>query len=60
MKIETGAALVTTAEIRVGPAGWSYEDWAGIVYPTPRPRGFHEATYLAEYFDTIEMNVTFY
>jgi len=48
------------AEIRVGPAGWSYEDWAGIVYPAARPRGFHEATYLADYFDTIELNVTFY
>jgi uncharacterized protein YecE (DUF72 family) len=47
-------------EIRVGPAGWSYDDWAGIVYPVPRPRGFHEAAYLAEYFDTIELNVTFY
>lgn len=48
------------AEIRIGPAGWSYEDWAGIVYPASRPRGFHEATYLADYFDTIELNVTFY
>lgn len=48
------------AEIRVGPAGWSYEDWAGIVYPSPRSRGFHEATYLADYFDAIELNVTFY
>jgi uncharacterized protein YecE (DUF72 family) len=47
-------------EIRVGPAGWSYDDWAGIVYPVSRPRGFHEAAYLAEYFDTIELNVTFY
>jgi len=46
--------------IRVGPAGWSYEDWAGIVYPARRPRGFHEAAYLAEFFDTIELNVTFY
>ena len=46
--------------IRVGPAGWSYEDWAGIVYPRRRPRDFHEATYLADYFDTIELNVTFY
>jgi uncharacterized protein YecE (DUF72 family) len=52
--------VAATAEIRIGPAGWSYDDWAGIVYPTPRPRGFHEATYLAEYFDTIELNVTFY
>ena len=47
-------------QIRVGPAGWSYEDWAGIVYPLRRPRGFHEASYLADYFDTIELNVTFY
>jgi len=47
-------------EIRVGPAGWSYEDWAGVVYPRRRPRDFHQATYLADYFDTIELNVTFY
>jgi uncharacterized protein YecE (DUF72 family) len=48
------------AEIRVGPAGWSYADWAGIVYPHHREHGFHEATYLAEYFDTIEINTSFY
>ena len=46
--------------IRVGPAGWSYDDWAGIVYPRPKPRGFHEAGYLAQFFDTIEINSTFY
>ena len=46
--------------IRVGPAGWSYEDWHGVVYPARRPRGFHEAGYLAEYFDTIEINTSFY
>lgn len=44
----------------VGPAGWSYADWAGIVYPARRPRGFHEAAYLSEYFDTIEINTSFY
>jgi len=47
-------------EIFVGPAGWSYADWNGIVYPMHRPRSFHEATYLAEYFDTIEINTSFY
>ena len=46
--------------IRVGPAGWSYNDWAGIVYPRSRPRGFHEAEYLAQFFDTIEINSSFY
>jgi uncharacterized protein YecE (DUF72 family) len=46
--------------IRVGPAGWSYPDWAGYVYPSRRPKGFHEASYLAEFFDTIEINTSFY
>ncbi|MGA3293994.1 MAG: DUF72 domain-containing protein [Candidatus Acidiferrales bacterium] len=46
--------------ILVGPAGWSYSDWSGIVYPAPRPHGFHEATYLAQFFDTIEINTSFY
>ena len=48
------------ANILIGPAGWSYPDWAGYVYPTPRPKGFHEATYLAQFFDTIEINTSFY
>src|SRR6267143_1546544 len=46
--------------LRVGPAGWSYPDWFGYVYPARRPTGFHEATYLAEFFDTIEINTSFY
>ncbi|HEV2389077.1 MAG TPA: DUF72 domain-containing protein [Candidatus Acidoferrales bacterium] len=46
--------------IRVGPAGWSYADWAGIVYPAHRPAEFHEAAFLAQYFDTIEVNTSFY
>ena len=47
-------------KILVGPAGWSYPDWEGIVYPRSKPRGFHEAAYLAQYFDAIEINTTFY
>jgi uncharacterized protein YecE (DUF72 family) len=48
------------SQIRIGPAGWSYPDWSGYVYPSPRPKGFHEATYLAQFFDTIEVNTSFY
>jgi uncharacterized protein YecE (DUF72 family) len=47
-------------QVRVGPAGWSYADWGGIVYPARRPAGFHEAAYLSEFFDTIEINTSFY
>jgi uncharacterized protein YecE (DUF72 family) len=49
-----------THQLLVGPAGWSYSDWSGYVYPSPRPKGFHEATYLAQFFDTIEINTSFY
>jgi uncharacterized protein YecE (DUF72 family) len=47
--------------IRVGPAGWSYQDWEGIVYPPPKkgPK-FDPLVYLSEFFDTIELNNTFY
>src|SRR5438094_10331831 len=55
-----GHPAAATNILRVGPAGWSYPDWAGYVYPSRRPKGFHEATYLAEYFDTIEINTSFY
>ncbi|HVB55663.1 MAG TPA: DUF72 domain-containing protein [Candidatus Acidoferrales bacterium] len=58
-KILPGKSL-NSSSIFVGPAGWSYPDWKGIVYPSQKPRGFHEATYLAQYFDTIEINTSFY
>ena len=57
-EISCGAAPART--LRVGPAGWSYPDWAGYVYPSRRIKGFHEAAYLAEFFDTIEINTSFY
>jgi uncharacterized protein YecE (DUF72 family) len=44
--------------LRIGPAGWNYKDWEGIVYPPGRS---HDAlAFLADYFDTIEINSSFY
>ena len=48
------------ANVYVGPAGWSYPDWAGFVYPLRRAKAFHELSYLAQFFDTIEINTSFY
>ena len=48
------------AIIRVGPAGWAYDDWEGIVYPPGRPRSLHPLSLLSTCFDTVEINVTFY
>jgi len=46
--------------IRFGPAGWDYPDWKGRVYPKPAPRGFDPLAYVARWFDTVEVNSTFY
>ncbi|HET6921572.1 MAG TPA: DUF72 domain-containing protein [Anaeromyxobacteraceae bacterium] len=46
--------------IRVGVAGWDYDDWWGPVYPTPARRGFDPLAHLASYFDAVEVNSTFY
>lgn len=46
--------------VRIGPAGWAYKDWQGIVYPRPKPRGFNELGYIASYFNTVEINSSYY
>ena len=50
----------TTPQFYFGIAGWSYQDWKGIVYPQDAPSKFDELVYLANYFDVIELNNTFY
>jgi uncharacterized protein YecE (DUF72 family) len=51
--------LKNAHKIRVGPAGWSYKDWEGTVYPKHGSR-FDHLAYLAGFFDTIEINSPFY
>ncbi len=46
--------------VRFGPAGWSYRDWEGVVYPRPHRKDFDPLAYLAGFFDTVEVNTTFY
>jgi len=46
--------------IRIGPAGWSYKDWEGVVYPKKPGGKFDPLEYLARFFDTIEINSSFY
>jgi uncharacterized protein YecE (DUF72 family) len=45
--------------LRIGPAGWDYQDWQGVVYP-PGLKGADRLTFLAAWFDVVEINVTFY
>jgi len=44
----------------IGPAGWSYPDWDGIVYPSRKSGEFDPLAFIASYFNLIEINSTFY
>jgi uncharacterized protein YecE (DUF72 family) len=53
--------MESPSHIRVGTAGWSYKDWAGIFYPHGlEHRKQHQLEYLARFFDTTEINTSFY
>jgi uncharacterized protein YecE (DUF72 family) len=47
-------------KIRIGPAGWAYKDWEGVVYPQKPGAKFDPLEYLARFFNTIEINSSFY
>jgi uncharacterized protein YecE (DUF72 family) len=46
--------------MRIGPAGWSYKDWEGVVYPQKPGAKFDPLEYLSRFFNTIEINSSFY
>ena len=46
--------------ILIGTAGWSYKDWEGIVYPADEKKRQSLVSYMARYFDTLEINNSFY
>ena len=46
--------------IHIGPAGWSYKDWEETVYPQKPGKNFDPLEYLARFFNTIEINSSFY
>jgi uncharacterized protein YecE (DUF72 family) len=54
------------SNVRVGTSGWNYPrgrgTWNGVFYPPARGRGksFDELAFYARYFDTVEVNSTFY
>ena len=48
------------SKIYIGPAGWSYKDWEGIVYPAKKEKGFDQLKFLSHIFNVIEINSSFY
>jgi uncharacterized protein YecE (DUF72 family) len=53
--------MAPSPQVRIGTAGWSYKDWDGIFYPSGMQRSRqHPLEYLARFFDTTEINTSFY
>ena len=46
-------------QIFIGTSGWHYNDWIGTFYPADVV-GYHELTYHARFFNTVENNSSFY
>ena len=46
-------------EIHVGTSGWTYDDWQGRFYP-PEVKGLERLAFYSRFFDTVEVNATFY
>jgi len=53
-----GDRLARPGQILVGVAGWSFPDWKGLVYP--RESNLNKLQYLTQFFDTVEVNTSFY
>jgi len=55
---EASKGTTGSGKLYIGPAGWSYKDWEGPVYPPGKK--LDKLQYIARYFDCIELNSSFY
>lgn len=51
-------ARTHSSDLYIGPAGWSYKDWVGPVYPAGQK--VDQLVTIARFFDCIELNSSFY
>jgi len=49
-----------TDKVFIGPAGWSYPDWEGTVYPPAVVHRRGQLAWIARHFNLVEINTSFY
>lgn len=59
MPEHTSQLQLSGKPLYLGPAGWSYDDSPGIVYPKDLAQS-KVLEYVSRYFNTLEVNVSFY
>jgi uncharacterized protein YecE (DUF72 family) len=45
-------------QLRIGPSGWQYPGWDGVVFPAAASRRLHPLRYLAGHFGVVEIEST--
>ncbi|MGC8594199.1 MAG: DUF72 domain-containing protein [Candidatus Kryptoniota bacterium] len=51
---------ITPYYVKVGTAGWNYDDWVGVFYPESNRKNFSKLKFYSEFFDCVEVNSTYY
>lgn len=47
-------------KLYIGTAGWSYQDWVPNFYPKGQSKNFSWLEFYSQYFNTVEVNSTYY
>jgi len=47
-------------QLYIGTSGWSYKDWVGRFYPRAQSKNFDYLKYYADFFNSVEVNVSYY
>lgn len=47
-------------KLYIGTAGWSYKDWVPNFYPQQQSKDFDWLEFYSQYFNVVEVNVTYY
>jgi uncharacterized protein YecE (DUF72 family) len=51
--------MLPPPRLRIGPSGWDYPRWRGVVYPAQGTKNPHPLEYLSGHFDVVEIETTF-
>jgi uncharacterized protein YecE (DUF72 family) len=53
-------AKTMSTSLYIGTAGWAYPHWNGVVFPRAHPAGKHALEAIAQTFNVVEINSSFY
>ena len=57
--LDANSLTPASTPVLVGPSGWNFPQWEGVIYPAGKPKGFHPLQFVAERFDAAEIPATF-